>query len=92
MPAEITYWSSRGDGIASPAGLISSETRSTSASSQVSGVTPDAGLVSIVCTTAAIRVAYGPNPTANAEGAYIGVGERIWLTARPGWKLAAINA
>jgi hypothetical protein len=93
MPAEITYWSSRGDGIASPAGIVASESRSTSGSSAQSGASPEgAGLVSIVCTTAAIRIAYGANPTADANSAYIGVGERVWMSSRPGSKLAAINA
>ena len=93
MAAEITYWAARGDGIASPGGMVLSETRSTSGSSEQSGATPEvAALISIVCTTAPIRIAYNGNPVADASSAYIGVNERIWLTARHGWKLAAIDA
>lgn len=93
MSAEITYWAGRGDAVASPYSAILSETRSVSASSAQSGSTPDgSGLVSIVCTSAALRFAYGASPTADASGAYVGVGERIWLTAHPGWKLAMVNA
>lgn len=93
MGAEISYWSGRGDTTASPYGVISSESVSTSGSSAQSGVNPDeATFVSIVCTAAPIRVAYGPDPIADASSAYVSAGERIWMTAHPGWKLAAVDA
>lgn len=93
MAAEITYWSARGDRQSAPQSIISSETRSTSGTSAQSGTTPeDAVLVSVVCVTAAIRIAYGSNPTASASSAYMSAGERLWLTARPGQKIAAIDA
>ena len=93
MAAEITYWSGRGDVTASPYGIVSSESRSTSASSAQSGATPeDASFVSVVCTTAPVRIAYGANPTADASSVYVCLNERIWLTSQTGWKLAIINA
>ena len=93
MGLEITYWAARGDGIDAPGGIISSETRTTSGTSAQSGVTPaEAVLVSIVCITAADRIAYSSNPTASSSSAYIAVGERLWLTAKPGWKFAGITA
>lgn len=93
MPAEITYWGRRSDAIAAPYSLMTSETLATSGSSAQSATAPeDADLVSIVCTTAAIRIASGINPTADSSSAYVCPNERIWLTSYPGLKLAAVNA
>jgi hypothetical protein len=94
MPLEITYWAARGDDIPIPGGIISSEARSLSGSSAQSGATPpDAVQVSIVATEKA-RFGYGSNPSVTDAGtsALIQSGERIWLTAKSGWKIAGIAA
>ncbi len=94
MAAEITYWSGSDRQVGNSAGrIISSETRSTSGSSAQSGATPPtARLVSVNCTSAAIRIKTGANPTAAAGDTYIEVGERVWFDANPGELIAAINA
>lgn len=94
MALEITYWVKSGNGNIARAPVLS-ETRTLSGSSAQSGATPaGAQYVSITATEAA-RFAYGSNPTATqaagASGHYLASGERIWLDAIEGNKIAGIT-
>lgn len=94
MALQIDYYAARGDWIPFIGGMVSSEARSLSGSSAQSGATPaEATLVSIVATEKA-RFAYGSNPSVTDAGtsALIQSGERLWLTAKAGWKVAGIQA
>lgn len=94
MPLEISYFAARGDDIPIIGGIIASEARTLSGSSAQSGATPaETTLVSIVATEKA-RFAYGSNPSVTDAGtsALIQSGERFWLTAKVGWKVAGIAA
>lgn len=78
MALEITYWSIQSPDAATADAVISSETRTLSASSAQSGVTPDAAAkVSIVATENARFEYSSANPTASASSAYINSGERL---------------
>lgn len=96
MALEISYWggAASGTGIENAAGrVISSESRTISGTSAQSGATPaNARLVSIVATENARYEYSSADPTAAAGSAYIGSGERLWVEARPGFKIAGITA
>jgi hypothetical protein len=95
MSLEITYFA-EGMNKSIYGAIITSETRSSSASSAQSGATPRSAEVVRLKALANVRFAYGENPTATAtagdSGHYIGNGDIIDLPAVAGWKIAVINA
>lgn len=93
MALEISYWTGVGAQPTPVVGKeISSEPLALTATSAQSGATPaNAAILSIVATEAA-RIAYATNPTAGATGCYVAAGERLWLTATPGFKVAGRTA
>lgn len=98
MPLEITYWTERPDDISVAGQMISSEPSRTlsGTSALTSGSTPDNAVWVSAYSTEAARIAYGSivgaSPTASSSSAYIGAGERLWLTAAAGHKVAGITA
>ena len=98
MALEITYWSARADDKSAPGDIISSEQRSLSGSSALSGATPDNAVFVSIWASEKARIrygeAYGREPTAADTGAssVIGANERLWLTARAQHKVAGIQA
>lgn len=96
MALKITYWAaSRNSNIAKA--IISSETIALSSSSAQSGATPaNADYVSVTATEVAAINYSGTNPTALADAsgtsAYMASGERLWLDAVSGFKIAGIQA
>lgn len=93
MPLEITYWAGSGKNDNHAGSVISSEQRTLSASSAQSGATPAGAVTVSIYATEAARFAYnGPSPTASSSSAYIGAGERIWIDAGVGNKIAGITA
>jgi hypothetical protein len=95
MSLEITYFA-EGLNKSIYGATISSETRSSSATSAQSGATPASAEVVRLKALANVRFAYGANPTATAtagaNGHYIANGDIIDLHAVAGWKIAVINA
>lgn len=98
MALEIAYHYARPDAKSVPGDLISSEQRSLSGASAVSAVTPDGAEWIKLTATEKCRYRYGPaygiSPTAADTGAspVLLANEIVWLTARAGHKVAAIQA
>jgi len=100
MPLRITYWTASRFDPNVPGAVVSSESRTISGTSAQSGATPpNAVFVSIRNTeTGDVNFNYsGSNPTATADvsgagDAGIGTGERLWMDAVPGNKIAGITS
>jgi hypothetical protein len=98
MPLKITYLTGHAQTNNNvEGGVISSESLTISGTSAQSGATPNnAVLISIYATEAACFDYSGSNPTAIAAGTgtstYIGSGERRYLQAVSGNKVAGITA
>ena len=94
MPLEITYWTRSKLNENIPGSEVLSEQRTISGTSAQSGATPgNADYVSVTATEAA-RIKYNSaNPTASSTGAslYMSAGERVWLDAQAGFKIAGIT-
>lgn len=89
MALNITYWG--GAGNPNLPGLpISSESLSISGTSGQSAATPVNAVYVSVVAGEATRFAYGTNPTADTTSALLSNGERFWLPATAGWKIAGI--
>jgi hypothetical protein len=94
MPLEITYWTGSAPENENVAGtVISNEQRTLTTSSAQSGATPDGAVIVSIFSTEAARFEYsGTSPTAAATSTYIGANERLWLDAKPTFKIAGITA
>lgn len=97
MPAKISYWTASRTNPNITGSVVSSESLAVSATSAQSGVTPDNAVYLTIAATEAISINYsGANPTAIAgatgTSAYVAAGERLWLDAVPGFKIAGIVA
>lgn len=91
---EISYFT-RSNNANQPGTLISSEQRTVSGTTALSGLTPATAKSIRLYTTEAIRVAYsGVASVAVADGTclYMPAASEMWLAATPGWKIAAITA
>lgn len=93
MALNITYWTASRTNPNVPGGVISNESVAIGGSSAQSGATPaNAMFVSIRAGGEDSRFRYdSANPTALSTDAGIGDGERLWLDAVPGFKLAAVQ-
>lgn len=94
MPLEISYWTGHAETNPNVAGKpISSEQRTLTASSALSGATPgNAALVSIYATEAARFEYSSATSSATATSHYIGANERLWVQAVPTYKIGARTA
>jgi len=99
MPLRVTYWTQSQYNQNLPGSPISTESITISGTTAQSGVTPpNAVFVSLRNTeTGDVTFIYNSaNPTALAAGGAdhggIGTGERIWLDAKPAFKVAGITA
>lgn len=94
MSLKITYWTGSKTNPNIAGAVILAEDRSLSASSQQSSATPaNAMYVSIYATETCTFDYSGTNPTADTTtDAFLGAGERVWLDAVPGFKVAGIQA
>jgi hypothetical protein len=97
LPAKLTYWTSSRTNPNITGAVISSESLTVGGTSAQSGLTPDNAVYVTVTATEAISINYsGANPTAIAgatgTSAYVAAGERLWLDAVPGYKIAGIVA
>lgn len=92
MALEISYWTASRSNPNVPGAVISAETRSLSASSAQSGVTPANAVYVKINATEAARFEYSSaNPTAAATSAYLASGEALWLDAVAAYKIAGIT-
>lgn len=92
MPLEITYWTKSGANANQAGSVISSEQRTVSGTSAQSTATPHPAKTVSIYATEAARFEYAANPTASSASAYIGAGERLWIDAGGGNKIAGITA
>lgn len=90
MALFITYWTGSARNNLIAGAVVSDETLAVSASSAQSAVTPaNADYLSITGDDNA-RFVYGVDPTALVTSTFINAGERLWMDARPGYKVAGI--
>jgi hypothetical protein len=95
MSLEITYFA-EGVNKTIYGRTLTSETRSSSATSAQSGATPTNAEVVRIKALADVRFAYDANPTATAtagpSGHYLATGDIMDIHAVAGWKIAVITA
>lgn len=92
MSLEISYWTGTDAATREVYGtFISAESRTLSATSAQSGVTPANAVIVRVEATEAARLLYGTDPTAAASSLYLSSGNGIDFAAVPGAKIAGIT-
>jgi len=96
MALKVTYWTASISNPNVPGAIISSESIALSGTSAQSGTTPaNAVYVSVYGTEYAAFDYSSSNPTAVAAATGtsgpVGSGERVWLDAVPGYKVAGIQ-
>lgn len=91
MTLAITYWTASGRNPNIPGAAISDESVAISGASAQSAATPaNADYVSLLAGEVTRFLYNSANPTALATSTLINSGERIWLDAKPGYKVAGI--
>lgn len=91
MATQITYWTASRSNANIAGAVIADESLAIGASSAQSGATPaNAVYISLVAGEDMRFLYNSANPTALATSTFLAQGERIWLDAVAGYKVAGI--